>query len=130
VWDRAVDAWNRRYAWGLSGPSSWRRQVVPFCVLSIVGLVVSTGAVAVIARVGAGWTAVVRGIALPVGNLSVFASLWLVQFLVLDCVLFARRADARNARARMEAALAEGPPRTSPVHCSDAGDVIATGVSS
>jgi putative flippase GtrA len=123
-------AWNRRYAWRLSAPSSWRRQVIPFWVLSIVGLVASTAAVAAIARAGAAWPAGVRAIALPAANLSMFASLWLVQFVVLDRVLFRRRADARDTRRGTDGAVPARPSRASAFPCTTACDPIATEVAS
>jgi putative flippase GtrA len=84
-------AWNRRYVWRLRGPSDIRRQVIPFWTLSLVGLVVSTVAADKVGTVGARWAPGVRAVALPAANLAVFATLWLVQFLVLDRVLFRRR---------------------------------------
>jgi hypothetical protein len=58
-------------------------------LLSLAGLAISTGAVAWAASFTASWSAAARAVALPVANLSVFGALWVVQFAVLDHVLFA-----------------------------------------
>jgi putative flippase GtrA len=79
---------NRHWVWGRSGRSDLPREVVPFWVLSLVGLVVSTAAVGLMSTMTAQWSTSARAIALPFANLSSFASLWLVQFVVLDRVLF------------------------------------------
>ena len=80
---------NRSWVWNRRGPSSWSREVVPFWVLSLTGLVLSTVAVSEVASFTASWSSAVRSIALPAANLSVFGALWVVQFVVLDRVLFA-----------------------------------------
>jgi putative flippase GtrA len=79
---------NRQWAWGRSGRSDLWREVVPFWLLSITGLVVSTIAVATVAHATTGWSTSARSIALPLANLAVFGGLWLVQFALLDQVLF------------------------------------------
>ena len=80
---------NRRWVWRRSGRGSLAREVVPFSSLSIAGLIASTVAVTAVARATANWTAGARSIALPAANLAVFGVLWVVQFVVLDRVIFA-----------------------------------------
>ena len=70
------------------------RELVPFVALSICGLVASTIAVQQAAHLAdrlqlatLGRTALVEG-----ANVAAFGSLWVVQFVVLDRVLF-RRSD-------------------------------------
>jgi putative flippase GtrA len=82
-------AYNRRWAWRRSGRGDLWREVVPFWVLSLSGLVLSTAAVAAVSSWGADWPDAVRAVALPAANIAVFGALWLVQFVVLDRVLFA-----------------------------------------
>jgi putative flippase GtrA len=79
---------NRHWVWGRTGRGDLRREILPFWILSLAGLVASTIAVALVASAVAGWSASARAIALPTANLSVFAALWLVQFALLEKVLF------------------------------------------
>jgi putative flippase GtrA len=79
---------NRQWVWGRAGRSDLAREILPFWLLSLAGLVASTIAVAVVASAAAGWSTSARAIAFPVANLSVFGALWLVQFALLDKVLF------------------------------------------
>jgi putative flippase GtrA len=83
---------NRRWTWGLRDRSNAWREVLPFWVLSFAGLALSTIAVA--------WTdayaahahlaGATRTLTIVVAHLSGFAILWVVQFLLLDRVLFRR----------------------------------------
>ena len=79
---------NRHWVWGRSGRGDLGREVVPFWLLSLAGLIVSTIAVAVVASAVAGWSTSARALALPLANLSVFGALWFVQFALLEKVLF------------------------------------------
>ena len=83
---------NRRWTWGLTGPSDFRRQVVPFWGLAFAGLLLSTLAVE-LTQVS-GLEAAMPSPFLATGavlaaHLSGYAVLWVVQFIVLDRVLFA-----------------------------------------
>jgi putative flippase GtrA len=81
---------NRRWVWGKSGQRSLVAEIGPFWVLSFVGLGLSTLAVSVadglVARAELGMTA--RTLAAAAANLGTFGSLWVVQYLLLDRVLF------------------------------------------
>ncbi len=81
---------NRRWVWGKSGSRSLLAEVGPFCALSFGGLALSTVAVSAAARwaAHAGLNVTVAALAANVGT---FGSLWLVQFVLLDRVLFKRR---------------------------------------
>ncbi len=79
---------NRHWVWGRRGRSDFAREVVPFWVLSLAGLVASTVAVSAVASSAAHWSTSARALALPLANLSVFGALWLLQFALLDKVLF------------------------------------------
>lgn len=87
---------NRRWVWGRSGNHDPWREVLPFWVMSFTGLVVSTvavdraGAWATSAALGPGW----RSLCLMVANVGSFGLLWVAQFLLLDRVLFGRKARA------------------------------------
>ncbi len=85
---------NRRWVWGRKDRTH-SREVVAFVALSAAGLVLSTLAVSAVAAqadtfaVSAG----VRLVLCQMANLAAFGSLWVLQFLVLDRVLFGRRAS-------------------------------------
>jgi hypothetical protein len=71
-------------------------QVLPFCALSFVGLGLSTLAVSA----AAAWAASLgagpglRALTAEAANVGTFGALWVVQFVLLDRVLFARRPPA------------------------------------
>jgi len=79
---------NRHWVWGRSGRGDFARELLPFWVLSIAGLGASTIVVSLVASVAAHWSTSARALALPIANLSVFGALWLVQFAMLDKVVF------------------------------------------
>jgi len=82
---------NRRWVWSEHGRSSLLTQVIPFCGLSLAGLALSTAAVHSVAAASASWAHDRRVIAVELANVSAYGALWVLQFLVLDRVLFARR---------------------------------------
>jgi putative flippase GtrA len=85
---------NRRWVWQRDGRASTWREIVPFAALSAAGLALSTAAVSLAGR----WTELValagagRTLAIQGASLVAFGSLWLLQFAILDRVLFADRA--------------------------------------
>jgi len=79
---------NRRWTWGRNGKGSVAREVVPFWALSIAGLLVSTATVAAAGALTADWSPASRSLVLPVVQAGTFAILWVVQFVVLDRVIF------------------------------------------
>lgn len=84
---------NRRWVWGRTGRRSIGAEVGPFCVLSFAGLALSTATVSAAGHwaTSAGLDAVWRTGVVEAANVAAFGSLWILQFLVLDRVLFARR---------------------------------------
>jgi len=88
---------NRRWVWKRDGARSFRRQVGPFCALSFAGLGLSTVAVSQAATwaAGAGLGATGRTIAAVAANVATFGSLWVVQFLLLDRILFRSPVEGR-----------------------------------
>lgn len=81
---------NRRWTWGKRDRSDPWREVVPFWVLSFLGLALSTLMVGLVDS----WAHQLRLApvfhtgALLAGHLSGFGLLWVVQFVLLDRVLF------------------------------------------
>jgi len=89
---------NRRWVWRADGRRSVLGQVVPFAVLSATGLVVSTVAVGAAAARTATWGHTAHTAAVLCANVAAYGSLWVVQYALLDKVLFRTRAFARPAR--------------------------------
>jgi putative flippase GtrA len=85
---------NRRWVWNRTGPRSLLREVGPFSALSMLSLGLSTLAVAATA----GWVgglhadATIRTLVAEVAHVGTFGLLWIVQYLLLDRLLF-RPAD-------------------------------------
>ncbi len=81
---------NRRWVWGRRGHRSVLAEVGPFCALSFAGLALSTLAV----HTAAGWAssaglgAAARALAADAANVATFGTLWVIQFVLLDRVLF------------------------------------------
>jgi putative flippase GtrA len=90
---------NRRCVWGRTGRRSLVTEVLPFVALALTGLVLSTAAVAGAVHVadahGAG--AAARTVVALAANVTAFGSLWVVQFLLLDRVLFRARSPVLPA---------------------------------
>ncbi len=109
---------NRRWAWGKTGRSHIRKEVLPFWGLSIAGMLLSILTSSEARRIGVDYfdhdhlirTAIVEGM-----NLFAFGVLWLVKFVVFQRLFrVAPTGDAAASGAPLEAAdpaLAEaGPP--------------------
>lgn len=141
---------NRRWVWGRSGRRSLAAEIGPFCVLSFAGLALSTLLVSTVGAwaTAAGLDAFWRTAAVEVANVAAFGSLWVLQFVILDRVLFARRppsphptsatptptssspdpvgAEPRSARVGAGAASLPGPaPAPGPLHSPAPVDVAA-----
>jgi putative flippase GtrA len=93
---------NRRWTWGRAGRGNLAREAIPFWALSLAGLLVSTVTVAAAGAATTTWSTGARSVALPVVQVGTFAALWVVQFVVLDRVIF--RAPPRS-RATPSASL-------------------------
>ncbi len=81
---------NRRWVWAKRGRRSLATEILPFWALSLSGLGFSTLAVSLAARAAgsAGWSAAATTLVAEVANVAVFGSLWVLQYLLLDRVLF------------------------------------------
>jgi putative flippase GtrA len=86
---------NRRWVWSAPGGAWWKTpEVVPFGAMSLVGLALSTVAVHETGLAVAHWTRSGRALAVDGANLAAFGTLWVIQYLVLDRVLFRVRPTA------------------------------------
>lgn len=73
---------NRRLVWNVDGEISVRREVVPFALLAVLGLAVSTGLVWVVsATIG-------EGLWVNAANLTGFGLVWIARFFVLDRLIY------------------------------------------
>jgi putative flippase GtrA len=95
---------NRRWVWAKTTRRSMLKEVVPFCALSFTGLGLSTLAVKLAASwaAGAGFGPGAVALASQAANLVTFGCLWVVQYVLLDRVLFGRRhrGEERTLRAQ------------------------------
>lgn len=98
---------NRRWVWSKTGQRSVLAEISPFCALSFAGLGLSTLAVSV----AAGWAAssglgpTARTLAAEAANIGTFGSLWLVQYVMLDRLLFRPRHVTRAGGGERETEL-------------------------
>ncbi len=130
---------NRRWVWSHRDKRSIGREVIPFCALSFAGLLLSTIAVIVAAALTVRSDRLVRTAAVQLASGFAYGSLWVVQFLVLDRVLFARNSrrragastspSAETGQAAMEASYhttSAGPAPSGPGGLKDRGRQIPT----
>ncbi|MCU1491952.1 MAG: hypothetical protein JWM85_3357 [Acidimicrobiaceae bacterium] len=88
---------NRRWVWSLSGQRVRAGQVVPFCILSFSGLLISSVAVHVASAATTSASRVVHVGAVEFANIGSYGALWAVQFVLCEKVLFRVRTDAEQA---------------------------------
>lgn len=83
---------NRRWVWASPGGKWWKSpEVVPFGAFSLVALGLSTFAVHRAGLAVADWSRSGRTVAVEGASLASFGTLWVIQYLVLDRVLFKAR---------------------------------------
>jgi putative flippase GtrA len=80
---------NRRWVWLQKGKGEFWRQFVPFCGLTVAGLLLSTLTVHVAALHTATWSRAPHTLAVELANVIAYGTVWIVQFFVLDRLLFA-----------------------------------------
>jgi len=79
---------NRRWVWSQGGQRPRLAQVVPFCTLSLAGLLVSTFAVHVAGDATLSSGRIIHTAAVEAANFGAYGALWLIQFFLCDKVLF------------------------------------------
>jgi putative flippase GtrA len=96
---------NRRWVWGKAGARSLLAEVGPFCALSFAGLGLSTAAVSAAAgwATTAGWDTTARTVAAEVASMGTFGSLWIIQYVLLDRLLFRTPPATTGAHTSLEA---------------------------
>lgn len=90
---------NKRWVWSRDGKVSVRREILPFWVFTLAGLVLSTLLVTV-AKGMSDSTLLVMG-----ANIAGFGVLWVAKFLFLDQIMFGRP-EIEEVLAQEEPALA------------------------
>jgi putative flippase GtrA len=90
----------RRWVWGRSGRSHLLKEVLPFWLLALVGLALTTWAAGVGETVGvdAGASRLGQTAIVMTAVLGASAAFWVIRFVLLNRVLFADRAPARSGR--------------------------------
>jgi putative flippase GtrA len=88
---------NRRWIWAQSGRRSLLRQAVPYGLLSFAGLIVSTFAVHLAADATVHSYRLDHTAAAELANLGAYGTLWLIQFLLCDRILFRSRSPLPTA---------------------------------
>jgi len=73
---------NKRWVWGKGGRARVRREVLPFWALTLVGLAISSGMVAIAHAYSD------RTIYVMLANISGFGIVWVAKFLFLDAIVF------------------------------------------
>ncbi len=83
---------NRRWTWKKHGPSHLWREIVPFWVMSFIGLVFSTLCVFFAERWAddRGLTKAHTALLLNLASLFAFGILWIGKFAIINCLLFQR----------------------------------------
>jgi putative flippase GtrA len=79
---------NRRWVWVQNGERSILRQALPYFILSFAGLVISTFAVHVASDATIHSSRLIHTGAAEVANVASYGTLWLIQFVLCDRILF------------------------------------------
>jgi putative flippase GtrA len=98
---------NRRWVWRRAGRASLRRETVPFWAMSVAGLALSTTVAWLAADAARGLSHPVRTAVVALASLTGYGVLWLVEFFILERVVFADRRRGRPAVRSMSGS--EGP---------------------
>jgi putative flippase GtrA len=101
---------NRRWVWSRTDKRSVARQVIPFFALSLTGLSLSTLAIRTVSGLAGRRGQLVHTGAVELASLVAYGSLWVVQFVLLDRVLFTRRGHVSVAGVVRGGALAPPVP--------------------
>ena len=93
---------NKRWVWSWEGRSSLLRQLLPYCLLSFMGLIASTLSVHVISAMTTASGRLVHTGAVAGASLGSYGALWLLQFALCDRILFKTEAAAPVPAAAKE----------------------------
>ena len=79
---------NRRWVWAQGGRRSLLRQATPYFLLSFIGLVISTFAVHLASDATSATSRLLHTAAVEMANVAAYGTLWIIQFVLCDRVLF------------------------------------------
>jgi putative flippase GtrA len=99
---------NRRWVWAQRGQRSLLRQATPYFLLSLTGLVISTFAVHLASDATTDASRLLHTAAVEMANVAAYGTLWIVQFVLCDRVLFRSPGVAANAGDRPDRAGGSG----------------------
>ena len=117
---------NRRWVWRRHGRRSLLGQIVPFTALSFTGLLVSTVAVGLVSGRTVGWSHWGHTLAVELANAAAYGSLWVVQYVVLDRVLFRNRDEVRGTDPDRDPAFT-GERQTAPRRVGPVDPMLGSG---
>jgi len=90
---------NRRWVWSKRGDSSLLTEILPFCAIAFAGLALSTLGVHLVNSqvLSAGWHRTARTEAIGAANFCAFGTVWILQYVLLDRLVFGRALPGRVA---------------------------------
>ena len=91
---------NKRWVWSSDGRIDLKREIIPFWVFTAMGLLLSTGLVALASNVSDSHLLVM------LANLACFGILWVAKFLFLDQIMFGHH--------QIDEVLSQLPPEAEP----------------
>jgi putative flippase GtrA len=95
---------NRRWVWAQQGQRSLLRQATPYFLLSLTGLVISTFAVHLASDATSATSNLLHTAAVEMANVAAYGTLWIVQFVLCDRVLFRPPGVGTDADGRHDGA--------------------------
>jgi putative flippase GtrA len=91
---------NRRWVWAQTGQRSLLRQAAPYFLLSFAGLIISTFAVHLASDATSDTTRLFRTAAVEMANVAAYGTLWIIQFVLCDRILFRSSRGASDSHIR------------------------------
>ncbi len=89
---------NRRWVWAQRGQRSLLHQATPYFLLSLSGLVISTFAVHLASDATSATSRLLHTTAVELANVAAYGTLWIIQFILCDRILFRTPGDAPGLR--------------------------------
>jgi putative flippase GtrA len=102
---------NRRWTWGKRGKSHFWKEVMPFWVIALIGLLVSTALVGLAAHNADRVTSTHEGkiIIVHLANLFAYALIWVARYSILNKFLFGPSTQGRSTDVIVDTTAVDGP---------------------